>query len=123
MRLDYVPLLRIQRELHDLPVGPDRFQKYLRTISRPDGTDIDLVPLLAANPMAKGHVTACLDGLLAVDADEVGARAAVDAAADVVDVPGEFKAALVVADDLLGGGTNRFDYELASRSPETSGSG
>ena len=35
MKLDYVPLLRIQRELHDLPRGMERFREYLRTIWSP----------------------------------------------------------------------------------------
>ena len=33
MKLDYVPLLRVQRELHDIPLGRERFREYLRTIS------------------------------------------------------------------------------------------
>ena len=61
--------------------------------------------------MGKDHVTALLDALLALDADGVGARAASDASATLPDVPGEIKIALVVADDLMGGGTNRYDYE------------
>jgi hypothetical protein len=117
MRLDYAPLLQTQRDLHGIPLGPERFRRYLRTISSRDGTDIDLVPLLAMNPMGKDHVTARLDALLALDADGVGARAAAEAAAALDDVSGEFKAALVVADDLMGGGTNRYDYEFSSRNP------
>ena len=67
------------------------------------------------NPMGKDHVTALLDALLALDADGVGARAAADASAALSDVPGEFKIALVVADDLMGGWTNRYDYEYTFR--------
>ena len=67
------------------------------------------------NPMGKGHVAALLDALLALDADGVAARAAEEAAARLADVPGECKVALVVADDLMGGGTNRYDYEFTLR--------
>ena len=38
MKLDYVPLLRVQRELHGIPRGMGRFRQYLRTISNQDGT-------------------------------------------------------------------------------------
>ena len=67
------------------------------------------------NPMGKDHVTALLDALLALDADGVAARAAAEASARLADVPGDFKAALVVADDLMGGWTNRYDYEFTLR--------
>ena len=75
-----------------------------------------MLPLLVMNPMGKDHVTALLDALLALDADGVGARAAADASAALADVPGDYKAALVVADDLMGGGTNRYAYEFTSGS-------
>jgi hypothetical protein len=67
------------------------------------------------NPMGKDHVTALLDVLLAMDADDIGARAATEASVQLADVPGDFKVGLVVADDLLGGGTNRYDYEFTFR--------
>jgi hypothetical protein len=115
MRLDYVPLLGIQREIQGMPPGKARFSRYLRTMSMKDEAEIELVPLLMMNPMGKGHVTALLDELLALDADGVGARAAAEAASDLADEPGEFRAALVVADDLMGGGTNRYSYEFDLR--------
>src|SRR5262249_7634584 len=59
--------------------------------------------------------TALLDTFLAMDADDLGARVAAEASARLADVPGDFKAGLVVADDLRGGGTNRYDYEFTLR--------
>jgi hypothetical protein len=115
MRLDYIPLLGIQRQIQGMPRDRVRFGQYLRTISCEDRTDIELVPLLMMNPMGKEHVTVLLDDLLALDADGVGARAAAEAAADMAGEPGEFKAALVVVDDLKGGWTNRYDYEFSHR--------
>lgn len=117
MRLEYRPLLQIQRDLYAIPRGRLRFEQYLRTISSRDGTDIELVPLLAMNPGAKDHVAALLDALLALDADGVGACAAEDAATALEDDPGDFKAALVVVDDLMGGWTNRYAYEYDLRRP------
>ena len=115
MRLDYVPLLQVQRDLQEIPRGMDRFRTYLRTVLNEDGTDVDLVPLLIANPMARDHVTILLDALLALDADGAAARAAAEASAQWSEVPGDFQAALVVADDAKGGGTNRYAYELDLR--------
>lgn len=113
MKLDYVPLLQIQRELQGLPRNYARFQQYLRTIINREV--VELPPLGIMNPMGKEHVTRLLDELLALDADAIGARAAEETEAALTDVPGEFKVGLVVADDLLGGWTNRYDYEFKLR--------
>jgi hypothetical protein len=115
MKLTYTPLLQVQRELHNIPRGMGRFKQYLRTILNHDGTDVELAPLVAVNPMAKDHVTALLDTLLAMDADAIAARAAAEVSDQLADVPGEFPAAIVVADDLMGIGTNRYDYEFDLR--------
>jgi hypothetical protein len=128
MNLDYVPLLRVMRKLHSIPRGqpPDfngmkRFLQYVRTIfPRKRNGEIDenavyLLPLLAMNPMGKDHVSALVDAYLAMDADGIGARVAAEVAAQLADVPGDFKVGLVVADDLMGVGTNRNDCEFAWR--------
>ena len=117
MNLHYTPLLHVQRELQGLPRNYERFKKYLRTILNADGTDIELVPMLAMNPMGKDHVTARLDQLLAIDADGVGARAAAEASAETAHLPGDYRAALVVVDDVMGGWTNRWSYEFNLRFP------
>ncbi|HEV3196772.1 MAG TPA: hypothetical protein VGZ73_02670, partial [Bryobacteraceae bacterium] len=108
MNLDYVPLLRVMRELHSIPRGqpPDfngkkRFRQYLRTIFDYDRKVCNLPLLLAMNPMGKDHVTALLDSYLAMDGDGIGARATAEAAARLADVPGDSKVGLVVCDDLL----------------------
>jgi hypothetical protein len=122
MNLDYIPLLRVMRDLHSIPRGqpPDfngkkRFRQYLRTIFDYDRKVCKLPLLLAMNPMGKDHVTALLDAYLAMDADGIGARATAEASARLADVPGDFKVGLVVCDDLLGGGTNRYHYEFGFR--------
>src|SRR5262249_15890538 len=128
MNLDYVPLLRVMRELHSIPRGqpPDfngmkRFRQFVRTIfprktnGKIDENAVYLIPLLAINPMAKDHVTALLDAYLAMDADGIGARVAAEVAVRLADVPGDFKVGLVVADDLMGAGTNRYNDEFTFR--------
>jgi hypothetical protein len=114
MNLTYIPLLQIQRELQDVPRNQGRFRQYLRTLS-PDGSTVELPPLGIMNPAAKEHVTALLDALLALDADGVAARALAEASTQLANDAGDFKVALVVADDLKGGWTNRFDYEFKLR--------
>jgi hypothetical protein len=114
MNLDYVPLLRIQRELQGMPRGMGRFRQYLRTIS-PDGANLELPSLIAMNPMGKEHVTALLDALLALDADGVAARTVAEVATELAEEPGEFKVALVIVDDLKGGWTNRYAEEFTQR--------
>jgi hypothetical protein len=115
MRLDHVPLLQIQREIQGMPFGIERFRHYLRTIWNCYEADFELIPLLAANPMGKDHVTALLDELLANGAEQVAADSATEASARTPDVPGEWKAAVVVIDDLKGGWTNRYDWEFTFR--------
>ncbi len=114
MKLEYVPLLKVQRDLYELPRGMERFREYIRTMTDPESGDLKL-PLVAMNPMGKEHLPPFLDHLLAIDADGVAARALADAETMLVDEPGEYRACLVVADDLKGGWTNRFTYEFAHR--------
>jgi hypothetical protein len=117
MTFDYVPLLQIQRDLHALPRTHERFQQYLRTIGANNSEQLELPSLIIMNPMGKEHVTTLLDALLAMDADGIAARALAETAADLANEPGDFKAALVVADDLKGGWTNRYATEYTLRFP------
>lgn len=50
-----------------------------------------------------------------MDGDGIGARVAAEVAARLADVPGDFNVGLLVADDLMGGGTNRYHYEFGFR--------
>src|SRR6516162_1858109 len=122
MDVDYVPLLRVMREIQGISRGqpPDfngkkRFKKYLHTIFDYEKKVVKLLPLLYMNPMGKDHVTALLDAYLAMDADGIGARLTAEVAALYADVPGDFKVGLIVADDLMGGWTNRYDHEFLFR--------
>ena len=40
MHLEYVPLLKMQRDLYRLPRGMDRFHEYLRTMVNDQGDDL-----------------------------------------------------------------------------------
>jgi hypothetical protein len=120
MNLQYVPLLQIQRELHDIPRGMERFKQYLRTVGARDSDHLELPSLLIMNPMGKEHMTALLDALLKLDADVVAEEATAEASAQLENEPGESKVGLVVADDLMGGWTNRYASEFSLRFPKVS---
>jgi hypothetical protein len=114
MNLEYVPLLQIQRDLYDLPRGFERFREYLRSMIDQETGDLKF-PLVAMNPMGKDHLPPFLDHLLAIDADGVAGRALGEAEAALRDAPGEYRACLVVSDDLKGGWTNRYASEYSYR--------
>lgn len=113
--LTYVPLLKIQRQLYDVADRRERFATYLRTMFNDDGSDLELAPLVMMNPMAKPHVAALLDALIAMDADGAAANAVANVAHVIADLPGDYRAALVIADDLKGGWTNRYACEFQIR--------
>ena len=115
MKLEFVPLLQVQRDLHRMPRGWERFRAYLQTLMDPETKDLKL-PLAAMNPMGKDHVPALLDQYLAFDADGLAARAVAEAESRLSNVEGEFKVALVIVDDAMGGWTNRYSNELTARS-------
>ncbi|MBO0859256.1 MAG: hypothetical protein J2P21_12400 [Chloracidobacterium sp.] len=115
MKLAFVPLLQIQRDLYRMPRGMERFRAYLKTIVDPETNDLKL-PLAAMNPMARDHALALLDEYMALDADGVAAHAVTEAESRLPNVAGEFKVTLVISDDAMGGWTNRYASEMAARS-------
>jgi hypothetical protein len=114
MILTYVRLLEQERELYRLPRDSNRFKAYLRMTLDLEKERVRL-PLLAMNPMAREHVAEFLDALLALDAERVAEEAMHEAARRVEDVPGSFRVALAVLDDLKGGWTNRYSCEYQHR--------
>ena len=112
MRVEYVRLLEIQRELYRIPRGRERFDAYIKVMTNSERDDLTLAPLAAMNPMGKEHIPALLDEYLALDAEGVAARAAEEAAGRLAEVPLERKIGLVIVDDLMGGWTNRYTTEF-----------
>jgi hypothetical protein len=112
MNLTYVPLLEQERELYRRPRDYKRFKAYLHMTLDFETQRVRL-PTLMMNPMAREHVAEFLDALLALDAERVAEQAMQEAAPQVADVPGSYRVALVVVDDLKGGWTNRFACEYS----------
>jgi hypothetical protein len=111
MKLEFVPMLGIQRELYRIPRGSGRFREYLQTMLDPVSGDLRL-PLTMMNPMAKDHVPRYIDLLQAMGAEEAAAMAVGDALAKLGEEPGQYRVGLVVADDAGGGWTHRAASEL-----------
>src|SRR6188508_2557185 len=111
MKLHFLPLLQIQRDLYAMPRGMERFREYIKTMTDPETGDLAL-PLVAMNPMGKDHIPALIDQYIALGAESV----AQDAMAHVTgDFSRDYKVALVVSDDLKGGWTNRWASEFGHR--------
>ncbi len=117
MRVEYVPTLLLQRELYAMPRDVERFKRYLWELIR--GTDELVVPLVDFNPMGRDHVAQALEALLAVDADGVVQRA-LEAAASELPGDREFRATLVLSDDVGGMWTHRRTTDLKRRWDEAS---
>ena len=111
MRFELVPVLESLRDLYRVPPGPGRFQKYLEiTVAGATRTaDVEVPPLIAANPMAKAHALEFVEAWLDLGAEPEARRVLEDASARLAHVPHHrpVKFGLTVLDDLRGGWTNR----------------
>jgi hypothetical protein len=107
MNLELLPLLHVQRDLYSLPRDMNRFQTYLKIMKGASEDDIELAPLVLMNPMGHEHCLASVEHLITIGAEDAAAQALVEARPRVADAPGAFKVSLVLADDRMGGWTNR----------------
>jgi hypothetical protein len=115
MKLEFVPLLQIQRDLYSIPRGQERFHAYLETVLNQEASVVELLPLVVMNPMGKDHLPALLDQLIALDVEGMADQMIREASEQLPDSPGEFKVGLVLADDRQGGWTNRYATEFTAR--------
>ena len=111
MKLEFVPMLEVQRDLYRIERGSGRFHEYLQTMLDPETGELRL-PLTMMNPMAKEHLPKYLDLLQAIGAEDAGARAVEEAPAKLGEEPGHYRVGIVVADDAGGGWTHRAASEL-----------
>jgi hypothetical protein len=103
----------VLRDVYEVPRSMERFKAYLHA-ALGDTEDV-VLPIFQANPMAKEHVIARLDELLAMGAEDIGEVAARDAASRLLASPGVLRTGLVIADDVAGGWTNRYTTEAMER--------
>lgn len=115
MQVTYVPLLQQQRNLYSMPKGKERFRHYLSVMTNQKGDGLVFPPLALINPMGKEHLNQRLDELLAIHADERAQATVANLHTELVDIPGNYHLSMVLADDVQGGWTNRYDYEYQLR--------
>lgn len=115
MKLSFLPLLQIQKDLYAMPRGMERFREYIKTMTDPETGDLAL-PLVAMNPMGKDHIPALIDQYIGLDAEKAAQEAIAEASLKATTPSSkDFKVGLVVSDDLKGGWTNRWASEFAYR--------
>jgi hypothetical protein len=113
MPITHIAIMAEQYRLQQMPRNMERFHEYLNTITNEDHTDVKLAPLVAANPMAREHVTERVAEYLALDAEQVAATAVMEYQARAGTPAHEYKHGLVVMDDVKGGWTSRPSAEMA----------
>jgi hypothetical protein len=120
VKLDFLPLLQIQRDLYAVPRGMERFREYIKTMTDAQTGDLAL-PLVAMNPMGKDHIPALIDEYIAHGAERIAEETighwTTTASHHRPATPSTvaYRVALVVSDDLKGGWTNRWASEYNHR--------
>lgn len=117
MELDLLPFLHVQRELYAMPRSMDRFNAYLKQMIGNSADDIEFPPLGLLNPMGKEHCLEAVDHLITIGAEAAVAQALQEARPKLREVAGTFKVSLVLADDRMGGWTNRMFTGFTARFP------
>lgn len=117
MELELLPLLHVQRELYAMPRSLDRFNAYLKQMVGDSEDDIEFPPLVMMNPMGREHCLEAVDHLIAIGAEAAAAQAVDEARAKLLAAKGAFKVSLIVADDRMGGWTNRMFAGFTARFP------
>src|SRR5215468_3292423 len=94
-----------------MPRGMERFRAYLARMT--GGTADIVLPIGAMNPMGKEHMLRAVEAWIACGAEESAARALRESAARFSGEAGRLRVALVLADDVAGGWTNRWTTDFA----------
>jgi hypothetical protein len=115
VELSYHSLFEEMRRIYQMPRDMGRFHDYLATMIDANEVDLAYPPLVLINPMAREHLLEYVESLIAMGADEIVQAAIRECSAEVRDIPDSFSMSLVVMDDLKGGWTNRYSYELNGR--------
>lgn len=119
MNLTFVPLLETIRVLYLQPRDLNRFRIYLRMVKTADGTDLEFVPLVALNPMAKDHVLNVVNQLIAIEAERIARNCVEELLPCFRECSGDYRVGITVVDDIGGGWTNRYAVEYdAMTNPE-----
>jgi hypothetical protein len=110
--MNYVPVLSIQRNLYQKPRDFGRFSGYLSSTLNAERNEVELMPLVGMNPMAKPHLLPLLEALLALGAEDI-AENAMQEAQTRLNIDNPVRVSLVLFDN-LGGWSDQASTEAAS---------
>jgi hypothetical protein len=113
MKFQLVPVIDRMLELYSIPIGMERFNAYIRLLEGDKKGDLSL-PIVNYNPMAKPHVSEKLKELRELNAEEIISKTLEKINTEFKD---DFPISVVLnlADDLMGGWTNRYTTDYDSR--------
>lgn len=116
MKFEVLPIVDKMIGLYSIPLGPDRFDAYLKLLQGSSKGDLRL-PIGGFNPMAKDHVFHSIRLLKQIDAEELMFEQCQILSEKFEDflMGQNYQIALNLADDLKGGWTNRFTTDFESR--------
>jgi len=103
------PVLDLMLEFYEHPRNQERFDLYLKMLQGNSKGDMEL-PIGGYNPMAKEHINEKLRELKKLDAERIIAESLT-----VISCEKNFEVVVNLADDLLGGWTNRFTTDYQSK--------
>lgn len=116
MPFTLLPILDTMVELYQKPISNERFQNYLQLLQGNTKGDM-VLPIGAYNPMAKPHLLDKLAELKAFNAEEIirDVLTSIHQKNNLTKINPQFRVSIAIADDLLGGWTNRFTTDYDSR--------
>ncbi|WP_212003907.1 hypothetical protein [Chitinophaga sp. HK235] len=116
MQFEVLPVIDIMLNLYHQPAGMERFHQYLKQLQGNTKGDLAM-PLGGFNPMGKVHVSAQLELLKALHAEEImtAALSGINQRCKQLAPYKVFRVALNLCDDLKGGWTNRYTTDYDSR--------
>ena len=103
------PVLDLMLEFYEHPRERERFDLYIKMLQGNSKGDMEL-PIGGYNPMAKAHLSEKLMELKSLNAEGIIADSLTD-----ISCQKDFEVVINVADDLLGGWTNRFTTDYQSK--------
>ncbi len=103
------PVLDLMIDFYEHPRNQERFDLYLKMLQGNSKRDMEL-PIGGYNPMAKEHLSGKLKALKQLNAEEIISET-------LLNVPStrEYEVVINLADDLLGGWTNKFTTDYQSK--------
>lgn len=114
MKFQVKPVLTLIKGLYEQPLTPDRFQNYLAQLQGSSKGDLQL-PIGGFNPMAKEHIMTKIAELEALRAEEIMQEALNEINTKRSDSNVRIECVLNLADDLMGGWTNRYTTDFDSK--------